>query len=186
MWRIWLLFDPRRTLIALFTFLFALALLGAGEWTRRKESVSALPALPIANIPAILTAAGTAVAIGPAVALEQAVVGLLGGRGLAVGPAQADLAQAGAVVEALVVAADRADAAEDAATVLALGGVHAVAVLLALTVADGGWAGGAGHRAGGGGGAVLLRHATRQVDLVAGRGGVAGWGEQAGNEEQGD
>jgi len=27
MWRIWMLFDPRRTLIALFTFLFALALL---------------------------------------------------------------------------------------------------------------------------------------------------------------
>jgi light-harvesting complex 1 alpha chain len=27
MWRIWLLFDPRRTLIALFTFLFALAIL---------------------------------------------------------------------------------------------------------------------------------------------------------------
>lgn len=27
MWRIWLLFDPRRTLIALFVFLFALALL---------------------------------------------------------------------------------------------------------------------------------------------------------------
>lgn len=27
MWRIWLLFDPRRVLIALFTFLFALALL---------------------------------------------------------------------------------------------------------------------------------------------------------------
>ncbi len=26
MWRIWLLFDPRRTLIALFIFLFALAL----------------------------------------------------------------------------------------------------------------------------------------------------------------
>ena len=26
MWRLWLLFDPRRTLIALFTFLFALAL----------------------------------------------------------------------------------------------------------------------------------------------------------------
>jgi light-harvesting complex 1 alpha chain len=25
MWRMWLLFDPRRTLIALFTFLFALA-----------------------------------------------------------------------------------------------------------------------------------------------------------------
>ena len=27
MWRLWLLFDPRRTLIALFTFLFALAVL---------------------------------------------------------------------------------------------------------------------------------------------------------------
>jgi light-harvesting complex 1 alpha chain len=27
MWRTWLLFDPRRTLIALFTFLFTLALL---------------------------------------------------------------------------------------------------------------------------------------------------------------
>ena len=27
MWRIWLMFDPRRTLIALFTFLFVLALL---------------------------------------------------------------------------------------------------------------------------------------------------------------
>ena len=26
MWRVWLLFDPRRTLIALFTFLFILAL----------------------------------------------------------------------------------------------------------------------------------------------------------------
>jgi uncharacterized membrane protein len=41
---------------------FALALLAAGEWTRRKESISAIAALPIANIPAILTAAGTAVA----------------------------------------------------------------------------------------------------------------------------
>ena len=27
MWRIWLLFDPRRVLVALFTFLFVLALL---------------------------------------------------------------------------------------------------------------------------------------------------------------
>jgi light-harvesting complex 1 alpha chain len=26
MWRIWLLFDPRRTLVALFTFLFVLAI----------------------------------------------------------------------------------------------------------------------------------------------------------------
>jgi uncharacterized membrane protein len=41
---------------------FALALLAASEWTRRKESISAIAALPIANIPAILTAAGTSVA----------------------------------------------------------------------------------------------------------------------------
>jgi uncharacterized membrane protein len=41
---------------------FAFALLAAGEWTRRKENTSAIQALPIANIPAILTAAGTAVA----------------------------------------------------------------------------------------------------------------------------
>lgn len=27
MWKIWLLFDPRRTLVALFTFLFVLAIL---------------------------------------------------------------------------------------------------------------------------------------------------------------
>ncbi len=26
MWRVWMLFDPRRTLVALFTFLFVLAL----------------------------------------------------------------------------------------------------------------------------------------------------------------
>jgi uncharacterized membrane protein len=42
--------------------LFALALLAAGEGTRRKESFAAIEPLPIANIPAILTAAGTAVA----------------------------------------------------------------------------------------------------------------------------
>lgn len=42
--------------------LFALALLAAGEWMRRKEGISNIQALPIANIPAILTAAGTAVA----------------------------------------------------------------------------------------------------------------------------
>ena len=41
---------------------FALVLLGVGEWTRRKEDISTIQALPIANIPAILTAAGTAVA----------------------------------------------------------------------------------------------------------------------------
>jgi uncharacterized membrane protein len=42
--------------------LFALTLLMAGEWTRRQQSIAEIEALPIANIPAILTAAGTAVA----------------------------------------------------------------------------------------------------------------------------
>ena len=42
--------------------LFALALLAAGESTRRRENASTIQILPIANIPAILTAAGTAVA----------------------------------------------------------------------------------------------------------------------------
>ena len=42
--------------------LLALALIAAGEWERRKESLSQLPGLPSANIPSILTAAGTAVA----------------------------------------------------------------------------------------------------------------------------
>jgi len=41
---------------------FAFALLAAGEWMRRNENTSTIQALPIANIPAILTAAGTAVA----------------------------------------------------------------------------------------------------------------------------
>jgi uncharacterized membrane protein len=47
---------------------FALALLAAGEWTRRKESTASIELLPIANIPAVLTAAGTAVAFGTAYA----------------------------------------------------------------------------------------------------------------------
>ena len=39
-----------------------LALVAAGEWARRKEDLSGLPGLPSANIPSILTAAGTTVA----------------------------------------------------------------------------------------------------------------------------
>jgi len=42
--------------------LFALALLGAGEFARRKENATPDVPLPAANIPAILTAAGTLVA----------------------------------------------------------------------------------------------------------------------------
>lgn len=48
--------------------LFALVLLGLGEWTRRRERVAPGDALPIANIPAILTAAGTVVAFGDVLA----------------------------------------------------------------------------------------------------------------------
>src|SRR6202034_1689829 len=50
----------------LFGGAFALALLAAGEWTRRRESMSSIAVLPIANIQAVLTAAGTAVAFGTA------------------------------------------------------------------------------------------------------------------------
>ncbi len=42
--------------------LLAIALVAAGEWTRRRENLSDLPGLPSANIPSILTAAGTTVA----------------------------------------------------------------------------------------------------------------------------
>ncbi|SHG49853.1 Uncharacterized membrane protein [Kaistia soli DSM 19436] len=38
---------------------FSLALLGAGEWLRRSPRVTAFSAIPAANIPGILTAAGT-------------------------------------------------------------------------------------------------------------------------------
>lgn len=49
MWRIWLLFDPRRVLVALFTFLFALALLihfvllstGRFNWLEGSQASSA-------------------------------------------------------------------------------------------------------------------------------------------------
>ena len=42
--------------------LLAIALVVAGEWTRRRENLSSLSGLPSANIPSILTAAGTTVA----------------------------------------------------------------------------------------------------------------------------
>lgn len=42
--------------------LLALALIAAGEWQRRGENRSGVPGLPAANIPSILTAAGTTVA----------------------------------------------------------------------------------------------------------------------------
>ncbi len=48
--------------------LFSAALLAAGEWARRKEALTSIAPLPIANIPAILTAAGTVSAFATAYA----------------------------------------------------------------------------------------------------------------------
>jgi uncharacterized membrane protein len=104
--------------------LFALALLGAGEWTRRKESISDIVALPIANIPAILTAAGTAVAfatvyaayalygfIAPATAfilLGMVALGTLAAA-LLHGPALAGLGVAAGFVTPLLVSSEKPD-----------------------------------------------------------------------------
>ncbi|MEE1610240.1 DUF2339 domain-containing protein [Microvirga sp. CF3016] len=56
--------------------LFALALIGAGEWMRRENRIR-LPALSAANVPAILTAAGTCTAFASAYA-AYALYGLIG------------------------------------------------------------------------------------------------------------
>src|SRR6266702_7530927 len=104
--------------------MFALALLGAGEWTRRKESISNIAALPIANIPAILTAAGTAVAFAtiyaayalydflvPATAFVLLGLVALGTLAAALlhGPALAGLGVVGAFVTPVLVSSDRPD-----------------------------------------------------------------------------
>src|SRR5213078_3006269 len=103
---------------------FALALLAAGEWTRRKESISTIEALPIANIPAILTAAGTAVAfatvyaayalydfLAPATAfilLGMVALGTLAAA-LLHGPALAGLGIATAFVTPVLVSSEKPD-----------------------------------------------------------------------------
>jgi uncharacterized membrane protein len=104
--------------------LFALALLGAGEWTRRKESISAIAPLPIANIPAILTAAGTAVAfatvyaayalydfLAPATAFVLLGLVALGTLAAALlhGPVLAGLGVAGAFVTPILVSSEKPD-----------------------------------------------------------------------------
>ena len=104
--------------------LFALALLAAGEWTRRKESISAIAALPIANIPAILTAAGTAVAFATVYAayalydflIPASAFILLGLVALATlaaallhGPALAGLGVVGAFLTPLLVSSEKPD-----------------------------------------------------------------------------
>ncbi|MFO1107941.1 MAG: DUF2339 domain-containing protein [Bradyrhizobium sp.] len=104
--------------------LFALALLAAGEWTRRRESISQIAALPIANIPAILTAAGTAVAFAtvyaayalygflvPATAfilLGLVAMGTLAAA-LLHGPALAGLGVAGAFITPILVSTNKPD-----------------------------------------------------------------------------
>ncbi|MBX9647357.1 MAG: DUF2339 domain-containing protein, partial [Xanthobacteraceae bacterium] len=103
---------------------FALALLAAGEWTRRKESISAIEALPIANIPAILTAAGTAVAFAtvyaayalygflvPATAFILLGLVALGTLAAALlhGPALAGLGVVGAFATPVLVSSDKPD-----------------------------------------------------------------------------
>jgi uncharacterized membrane protein len=103
---------------------FALALLASGEWTRRRESISAIEALPIANIPAILTAAGTSVAFAtvyaayalygflvPATAfilLGMVALGTLAAA-LLHGPALAGLGIAAAFVTPVLVSSDKPD-----------------------------------------------------------------------------
>jgi len=104
--------------------LFALALLGVGEWTRRKESLAEIAALPIANIPAILTAAGTAVAfatvyaayalydfIGPATAFVLLGMVALGTLAAALlhGPALAGLGVVGAFATPILVSSQKPD-----------------------------------------------------------------------------
>ena len=103
---------------------FALALLAAGEWTRRKENISAIEALPIANIPAILTAAGTAVAfatvyaayalygfLAPATAFILLGLVALGTLAAALlhGPALAGLGVAAAFVTPVLVSSEKPD-----------------------------------------------------------------------------
>ncbi|GLR91755.1 DUF2339 domain-containing protein [Bradyrhizobium iriomotense] len=104
--------------------LFALGLLGAGEWTRRKESIADIQALPIANIPAILTAAGTAVAfatvyaayalydfLAPATAFVLLGLVALGTLAAALlhGPALAGLGVVGAFVTPILVSSGKPD-----------------------------------------------------------------------------
>ena len=104
--------------------LFALTLLAGGEWTRRKESISDIVALPIANIPAILTAAGTAVAfatvyaayalygfLAPATAFILLGLVALGTLAAALlhGPALAGLGVVGAFVTPILVSSEQPD-----------------------------------------------------------------------------
>jgi uncharacterized membrane protein len=60
--------------------LFAVALIGAGEWLRRTGSAPALPGLASAHVPSVLTAAGTSTAFATVYA-AYALYGLIGPGG---------------------------------------------------------------------------------------------------------
>ena len=96
----------------------ALALIGTGEWTRRRELQTGLAGLPKAHIPSVLTAAGTAIAyadvyaayalygfIGPTAAFLLLGVVALGTLAAALlhGPALAGLGLVGAFITPLIV-----------------------------------------------------------------------------------
>ena len=104
--------------------LLALALVAAGEWSRRTEKLSALSVVPSAHIPGTLTAAGTTVAyatvyaaygiygfLPPAVAfiLLGAVALLTLGAALLHGPALAGLGVIGAYLAPMLVASTKPD-----------------------------------------------------------------------------
>ncbi len=104
--------------------LFALVLLGLGEFSRRREALAQMAPLPIANIPAILTAAGTVVAFGtvyvayalydvlpPGAAFILLGVVALGALAAALlhGPVLAGLGVAGAFVAPLLVSSAKPD-----------------------------------------------------------------------------
>jgi uncharacterized membrane protein len=104
--------------------LFALALLASGEWTRRTENTSHIEVLPIASIPAILTAGGTAVAfatvyaayalydfLAPATAFVLLGLVALGTLAAALlhGPALAGLGVAAAFATPVLVSSEKPD-----------------------------------------------------------------------------
>jgi uncharacterized membrane protein len=104
--------------------LFALALLAAGEWTRRKEFTTGIAGLPAANIPSMLTAASTMVAYATVYAayglygflppaLAFILLGLVALLTLAAallhGPALAGIGLIGAYVTPILVASDQPD-----------------------------------------------------------------------------
>ena len=101
--------------------LVALALIAAGEWTRRKEINTGIAGIPAADIPSILTAAGTTIAyadvyaayalygfIGPGAAFLLLGVVALGTLAAALlhGPALAGLGLVGAYVTPLIVSTE--------------------------------------------------------------------------------